>query len=521
MSHHNSNASSHSNSSDPPFPFQQEQSGAHQTLLPDGILNDEDDIVPWPRKPSKDESSDKGAVLRVRKLPQDMTGREFAGLFLMADGFVDSELVNENEVVRVSDELPRSTTDPVQRVGLARFTTHSEAEKTKLKMSSVSAGPYARLSFEVIANRRSRGSQDMLTPPATLSSSSKSTNSNGSMPQISRLASYVKERSNESQIGLDDFYGGGSSVPKSSMLSGSVPTSYSTSAGGTVWSPASPRYGVDLAKSPPNGLSMLPPSTASRDDDSWNRSGTQNSIGSRFGQLNINTAQPSQDARVQHSPTLSAYPGPSQIYASIDDSLHSAGVPRSAHSNSNPSPIFHASSPPKQYMPSPAGAFSPANGVFGNHRMGPPTPINTNPADQNPPCNTLYVGNLPLATTEEELKSLFSRQPGYRRLCYRTKSNGPMCFVEFEDVHYAISSLKLLQGVILSSSIKGGIRLSFSKNPLGVRKMDSGHSNGNGGMVSPVANNGAYNAMHAPPGLQSGQAGGHGHHQATVNPIWR
>ncbi|KAG4303575.1 hypothetical protein PCK1_000093 [Pneumocystis canis] len=111
---------------------------------------------------------------------------------------------------------------------------------------------------------------------------------------------------------------------------------------------------------------------------------------------------------------------------------------------------------------------------LGNHLRGAIS-FSTNPADQNPPGNTLYVGNLPLSTSEEELRSLFSRQPGYRRLCYRTKSNGPMCFVEFEDVGYAMRALGLLQGVCLSSSVKGGIRLSFSKNPLGVRS----HANPN------------------------------------------
>lgn len=92
-----------------------------------------------------------------------------------------------------------------------------------------------------------------------------------------------------------------------------------------------------------------------------------------------------------------------------------------------------------------------------------------NPADQNPPCNTLYVGNLPPDTQEEELKDLFSTRAGYRRLCFRAKSNGPMCFVEFEDEHYAGRALEELYGFGLSNSIKGGIRLSFSKNPLGVR----------------------------------------------------
>ncbi|EEB06789.2 hypothetical protein SJAG_01843 [Schizosaccharomyces japonicus yFS275] len=115
-------------------------------------------------------------------------------------------------------------------------------------------------------------------------------------------------------------------------------------------------------------------------------------------------------------------------------------------------------------------SFEPAS----RHSSSPKKPVvmpmvNTNPADQNPPCNTLYVGNLAANTKEDELRELFSRQRGYRRLCFRTKGISPMCFVEFEDVKYATAALFELQGVCLSNSVKGGIRLSFSKNPLGVR----------------------------------------------------
>lgn len=61
-----------------------------------------------------------------------------------------------------------------------------------------------------------------------------------------------------------------------------------------------------------------------------------------------------------------------------------------------------------------------------------------NAADHNPPINTLYVGNLPTSLTnpgqakilEDALVQLFSRAPGYSKLCFRQKHNGPMCFVE-------------------------------------------------------------------------------------------
>ncbi|KAI9028121.1 hypothetical protein CLU79DRAFT_737853 [Phycomyces nitens] len=90
----------------------------------------------------------------------------------------------------------------------------------------------------------------------------------------------------------------------------------------------------------------------------------------------------------------------------------------------------------------------------------------SNPADQNPPCNTLYVGNLPANSNEEELRLAFAKCRGYKRMCFRNKPQGPMCFVEFEDVVFATQAMSELQGHTLTNSVKGGIRLSFSKNPL-------------------------------------------------------
>jgi hypothetical protein len=123
-------------------------------------------------------------------------------------------------------------------------------------------------------------------------------------------------------------------------------------------------------------------------------------------------------------------------------------------------------------MQSPTSPHGPYSMNYPRHQYPP-----VNPADQNPPCNTLYVGNLPIDTAEDELKAVFSKQRGYKRLCFRTKQNGPMCFVEFEDVSFATKALNDLYGYPLSNSNKGGIRLSFSKNPLGVR---SGQPNGMG-----------------------------------------
>lgn len=90
-------------------------------------------------------------------------------------------------------------------------------------------------------------------------------------------------------------------------------------------------------------------------------------------------------------------------------------------------------------------------------------------ADRNPPCNTLYVSNIPAETDENELISTFKAQSGYKRLCFRNKQNGPMCFVEFDDTASATKTMNELHGMVLGDSVLGGLQLSFSKNPLGVR----------------------------------------------------
>ncbi|PVU86039.1 hypothetical protein BB559_004251 [Furculomyces boomerangus] len=157
----------------------------------------------------------------------------------------------------------------------------------------------------------------------------------------------------------------------------------------------------------------------------------------RFGNLNINTSGPHSSIGLQTSIS---------------------------------SPITASNNPPHT-----SGIVPPAPGL--TIQMAATRSINSN--DQNPPCNTLYVGNLPASTKEEELRKLFQTAYGYKRMSFRAKPNsGPMCFVEFKDVTCATLALREFDGRILPSSLNGGIRLSYSKNPLGVRS--------NNGMNSPT-----------------------------------
>ncbi|KAK3834877.1 MAG: hypothetical protein JOS17DRAFT_682083 [Linnemannia elongata] len=153
---------------------------------------------------------------------------------------------------------------------------------------------------------------------------------------------------------------------------------------------------------------------------------------------------------------------------------------------SNELTVAPGPNPAAAMPPTPIGITSNLNGINNSNTSpglaSPAFRAPVNPGDQNPPCNTLYVGNLPMNTSEDELRTLFSRCVGYRRMCFRTKSNGPMCFVEFENVECATQALNDLYGNPLSNSVKGGIRLSFSKNPLGVRNSTVNQPSGLGNL---------------------------------------
>ncbi|KAL2061158.1 hypothetical protein VTL71DRAFT_7431, partial [Oculimacula yallundae] len=87
-----------------------------------------------------------------------------------------------------------------------------------------------------------------------------------------------------------------------------------------------------------------------------------------------------------------------------------------------------------------------------------------------PPCNTLMVTNLPFEINESEVKELFTKQPGFRRMMLRHKETQPepICFLQFDDIASATWALRGLYG-LRSSSSRGDIRLAFAKNELGVR----------------------------------------------------
>lgn len=164
----------------------------------------------------------------------------------------------------------------------------------------------------------------------------------------------------------------------------------------------------------------------------------------------------------QAAPVSVAAPGISSRDSSLSLSELAVSVSASASASASASSTFAAVKPSS--LPSTSTASMGMGGaLFG---MGGTTLI----SPENPPCNTLYVGNLPPTASEMELRTIFGNCPGFRRLNFKPKIGGsPMCFVEFEDVRAATVAMESLYGTMLSNSTKGGIRLSYSKNPLGVR----------------------------------------------------
>ncbi|XP_044486515.1 RNA-binding protein with multiple splicing 2-like [Mangifera indica] len=158
-----------------------------------------------------------------------------------------------------------------------------------------------------------------------------------------------------------------------------------------------------------------------------------------------------------------------------------------------PSPFHPPSAPvwgPHGYMAPAPPPYDP----YGGYPV-PPVPMPT-PAPvpapssyvpiqntkDNPPCNTLFIGNLGENINEEELRGLFSVQPGFKQMKVLRQERHTVCFIEFEDVNSATNVHHNLQGAVIPSSGSVGMRIQYSKNPFGKRK-DGGHT-----ITSPAAN---------------------------------
>ncbi|CAG8140140.1 unnamed protein product [Penicillium nalgiovense] len=409
-----------------------------------------------------------GGAILMRKLPRNTSREALRSMLLFAKDFVDADFVTL--------DLPE---DDGFLTAIARFITLQAAEEARsLLDGKPNSKNDANMVVEMypgpmganLSNTR-RNTIDHTASRALMGASNgplarQSSRFNGTFQSLERLSN---------------------ANPNQPIGEGLPPTSESGSRMHSLFSPQSPIG---------NGIDNLPRITGKSmiDEDPDEETGellkdpvgyaenghsTNVSAGRRATNPQIPTNRfANMSLSTNMSPPLQNYPGGGA-------QRMAGGTPASAYPNQGHSFPYNAQHTPRHSLPA------------------------ANPNDLNPPCNTLYVGNLPPDTSEEELKALFSKQRGYKRLCFRNKQNGPMCFVEFDEVAMASKALNELYGYKLSNSVKTGIRLSFSKNPLGVRSGQPGSMNSSnsasgqgavpgGSSLSGIHNN-MFSAVNGPP----------------------
>ncbi|CAM6104544.1 unnamed protein product [Calypogeia fissa] len=118
---------------------------------------------------------------------------------------------------------------------------------------------------------------------------------------------------------------------------------------------------------------------------------------------------------------------------------------------------------PQSYIAPPPLPYDQYGG-YGVPQVPPVAPAGYAPVQNtkdNPPCNTLFIGNLGEATSEAELRGLFSGQPGFKQMKVLRQGKSTVCFIEFGDVSSAMAVHQHLQGAVLTTSDRGGMRIQY------------------------------------------------------------
>ncbi|KAL7621143.1 cell cycle RNA binding protein whi3 [Parahypoxylon ruwenzoriense] len=412
----------------------------------------------------------------IRRLPADTTEEKLRLMLLFSQELVDIEMVSTDQ-----------SEDPGFQSAIVRFKTTTGAQQAKdmLHGKSISSSDVElvveTMSSSPIASRRHPIEAAVSAPSSGPSST---TSSGAASRQSSRFNGAFQSLENISPP-MNGIYG-----------SNELPNPESSAHYQSLFSPQSPIGNHLTERTRISGKTLISHDAAEDDETrellkdpvAYAENGATQQRRATAPQLPIAAMRNLSLNTVANGPT------------SLQQYGHASMTPMSAHGNTMSPTVMNGANHSMNYQM--------GNQHYQRHSNFPPV----NPADQNPPCNTLYVGNLPIDTSEEELKAMFSKQRGYKRLCFRTKQNGPMCFVEFEDVSFATKALHELYGVPLHNSVKGGIRLSFSKNPLGVRSGQTPSQTGPGsiagmnGMMAGTGNgftsaNGPPPGLAAPPGL--------------------
>ena len=114
----------------------------------------------------------------------------------------------------------------------------------------------------------------------------------------------------------------------------------------------------------------------------------------------------------------------------------------------------------------PAGFMSEASMPMGERIMH----------EENPPCNTLFIGALPGMIDEQSVRAILGTHPGMVNLKHIPSGRGSsIAFVQFEDVESAIAAKESLAKEV-SASADISIRVQFAKSELNQPRGSAGTS---------------------------------------------
>eukprot|EP00708_Paratrimastix_pyriformis_P002520 GAFH01001268.1.p1 GENE.GAFH01001268.1~~GAFH01001268.1.p1 ORF type:complete len:552 (-),score=99.06 GAFH01001268.1:84-1739(-) len=126
------------------------------------------------------------------------------------------------------------------------------------------------------------------------------------------------------------------------------------------------------------------------------------------------------------------------------------------------------------------------------------------------PCATLFIANLEVGTTDQDLRALFSRCPGLTQTRTLSKGDQVLGFVEFYNVQYANMAMQAMQGSqeLCSRRRGGGLRIEFSRNPGAPKTVPPAAMGGMGMGMGPMGGYGGYGTAANSIPLGGGGGGG-------------
>jgi hypothetical protein len=77
------------------------------------------------------------------------------------------------------------------------------------------------------------------------------------------------------------------------------------------------------------------------------------------------------------------------------------------------------------------------------------------------------ISNMSLGTTDDDLSTVMNGFAGYKRSKLVNNGRGCTAWVQFEDVPSADAAMRALQGSSTLALDAQGLRVTYSKNPMG------------------------------------------------------